>query len=136
MAYLESGIFRDCSGRGARDLRLQSGNWRSSQLSTSIQFDVFYANGSIGRRGRDRLSPSGNRAVDFCAVQKRARYGPEEIAVRDRADREGVPERDQPAELHFSLARVRADGARIFLPAGAGDGAAGILEGRAPQILR
>ena len=50
---------------------------------------------------------------------------------------EGVSERSSiRAILPFPLARVRADGAGVFLPAGAGDGVARILEGRALEILR
>ena len=39
------------------------------------------------------------------------------IPVRHRPDRQELPQRDQPAELHLPLARVRADGDRVLLPA-------------------
>ena len=38
-------------------------------------------------------------------------------AVRHRADRQVVPQRDQPAQLHVPLARVRADGDGVLLQA-------------------
>ena len=41
-----------------------------------------------------------------------------------------------PRNFTFRSARVRANGTRIFLPAGAGDGIARILEGRTPEVLR
>ena len=40
-----------------------------------------------------------------------------ESAVRHRADRQGVPQRNQSAQFHVPLARVRADGTGIFHPA-------------------
>ena len=46
----------------------------------------------------------------------------QEAAVRDRPDREGVPQRDQPGQLRLPDARVRADGDAVLRPAG--DGAA------------
>src|SRR5438132_12030973 len=96
-----------------------------------VQSHVPNANGRVGRRKLDRVSSPGNGAVHFRAVQECARYGAEETAVWDRADREGFSERDQSTQLHFPLARVRADGARIFLPGRGGDEVARVLEGRA-----
>src|SRR5207244_1480242 len=58
------------------------------------------------------------------------------IAVRNRTNRQGVSQRNQSAQFHFSLARVRTDGAGIFLPGRGGDEAARILERRAIQVLR
>src|SRR5205085_8233509 len=100
-----------------------------SDRAAGVQPDVQDVCRRDGRRRRGDVSTPRDRAVYLRAVQERARYGAEEIAVWDRADREGVPQRDQPAELHFSLARISADGTRIFLPAGTGDGAARVLEG-------
>ena len=39
-----------------------------------------------------------------------------EAAAGDCANRQELPQRDQPAELHFPLARVRAVRDRVFLP--------------------
>ena len=44
-----------------------------------------------------------------------------EGAVRHRADRQVVPQRDHPAQLHLPHARVRADGDGVLLQAAAGD---------------
>ena len=48
----------------------------------------------------------GDRAIDLRPVQECPRYRAQKAALRHRANREGVPERDQPAQLHLSLARV------------------------------
>ena len=39
-----------------------------------------------------------------------------QLPVRHRADRQGVPQRDQPRQLHLSHARVRADGDAVLHP--------------------
>ena len=51
--------------------------------------------------------------VDFKNVLDTTRKA---VAVRRRADRESVPERDHAGQFHFPHARVRADGNRIFHP--------------------
>jgi len=51
-------------------------------------------------------------------------------------NRESISQRDQSPQFHFPITRVRTDGTGIFLPAGAGDGAARVLEGRAAEVLR
>ena len=72
----------------------------------------------LRRRRRRRmlkdLSPPGDRAGHFRAIQERPRGRAQETPLRHRADRQGLPQRDQPAQLHLPLARVRADGARVF----------------------
>src|ERR1041385_7043805 len=95
--------------------------WGRVNGAAGIQLDA--QDEHRGDRGREEfdVSSAGDGAINLRPVQERARYGAKEIAVRDRADWKSVPERDQSAQLHFPLARIRADGARIFLPAGAGD---------------
>ena len=51
--------------------------------------------------------------------------------VRHRPDRQELPQRDQPAELHVPLARVRADGDRVLLPP-RGGGRTGTRTGATP----
>jgi glycyl-tRNA synthetase len=43
---------------------------------------------------------------------------PREAALRHRANRQVVPQRDHAAQLHLPLARVRADGDGVFHPRG------------------
>ncbi len=66
----------------------------STQMGASVDPDVA------------RLPPTRDGAIDLRPVQERARHFAQEIAFRHRANREGLPERDQPAQLHLSLARV------------------------------
>ena len=55
--------------------------------------------------------------VNFLNVQQST---PAEGAVRHRADRQGVPQRDHAGELHLPHARVRADGDAVLRRAGHG----------------
>jgi glycyl-tRNA synthetase len=52
---------------------------------------------------------------------------PAQTPVRDRAGRQGVPQRGQPAELHLPVPRVRADGDRVLLPPGRVDEVVSVL---------
>ena len=54
--------------------------------------------------------------VDLQRFQARARGLAPADSLRHRPDRKGLPQRDQPAQLHVPLARVRAGGARVLLP--------------------
>ena len=63
-----------------------------------------------------RLSARRDLPVDLQRLQARARGRAPDDPVRHRADRQGLPQRDQPAQLHLPLARVRAGGARVLLP--------------------
>jgi glycyl-tRNA synthetase len=68
----------------------------------------------VGRGRDDRLSARRDVPADLQRLQARARGGPSDDPVRHRADRQGVPQRDQPAQLHVPLARVRAGRARVL----------------------
>ena len=50
--------------------------------------------------------------------------------------RQVVPQRDQPAQFHLPLARVRADGDRILLPSGRRPAPDRRVAGGAPEVLR
>ena len=56
------------------------------------------------------LPASRDRAGDVRRLPARADRRAQEAAVRDRADRQVVPQRDHAGELHLPHARVRADG--------------------------
>src|SRR5438445_512681 len=58
--------------------------------------------GPGGRVGGGRLSPPRDGAGDLRQLPQRAAVVAPEDPVRDRADRQGVPERDHPRQLHFS----------------------------------
>ena len=53
-------------------------------------------------------------------LQERPAVVAQEAAVRDRPDRQVVPQRDQPGQLRLPDARVRADGDAVLRPAGGG----------------
>ena len=65
--------------------------------------------------GRD-LPPTGDRPGLVRQLQERPAVDPQEAAVRDRPDRQVVPQRDQPRQLRLPDARVRADGDAVLRP--------------------
>ena len=72
--------------------------------------------GRLGGRRGGGLPARRDLRVDLHRLQARARGVAAEDPVRHRADRQGVPQRDQPAQLHLPLARVRAGRAGVLLP--------------------
>ena len=67
--------------------------------------------------GRDRLPAPRDGAGHLRQLQERAAVRAQEAAVRDRADRQVVPQRDHARQLHLPHARVRADGDGVLRPA-------------------
>ena len=59
----------------------------------------------------------------------------QEAAVRDRADRQVVPQRDHARELHLPHARVRADGDGVLRPARRGPAVVRVLVPGAPGLV-
>jgi glycyl-tRNA synthetase len=57
-------------------------------------------------------------------------------AVRHRADRQGVPQRDHAGQLHLPDARVRADGDAVLRGAGHGRRVVRVLEGAAHGVVQ
>ena len=97
----------------------------------AVQPDVQDAHGSgRGRLGR-RLPAPRDRAGDV----RRLPAGPDgraqEAAVRDRPDRQVVPQRDHAGQLHLPHARVRADGDGVLRRARHRRGVVRVLGGRA-----
>ena len=80
----------------------------------AFQHDVPDLRRRAARRLGRRLPAPGDRPGHLHQFQERRRHRPREGAVRHRADRQGVPQRDQPAQFHLPLARVRADGDRVL----------------------
>ena len=62
-----------------------------------------------------RVSPSGDGPGNLCKLQECTAYIQKETAVRHRADRKIIPERDHARKLHIPYKRVRADGTGILL---------------------
>ena len=73
------------------------------------------------RRGRGRqlgrLPPARDGAGHLRQLQERVADRPAQAAVRHRADRQVVPQRDHARELPLPRARVRADGDGVLRPA-------------------
>ena len=62
--------------------------------------------------------------------------GAQEAAVRHRADRQVVPQRDHAGQLHLPHARVRADGDGVLRRAGHRRGVARVLAAGALELVR
>ena len=62
------------------------------------------------RGGLDRLPAPGDRPGDLPELQELPPVLAQEAAVRDRPDRQELPQRDHHRELHLPHPRVRADG--------------------------
>src|SRR2546430_3164958 len=80
------------------------------------------------------LSPPRDGAGDLRQLPQRAAVVAPEDPVRDRADRQGVPQRDHARELYLSDARVRADGDAVLREAGDRGEMIRVLAGGAPEM--
>ena len=89
---------------------------REPHRTARVQPDVRDICGCGAVRFRQGLPPTRDRAGHLRQLHERARHQPREAALRHRPDGQELPQRDQPAQLHVPLARVRADGDRVLLP--------------------
>ena len=84
--------------------------------------DVQRPDEDLPRPGGERRGPAlpapGDRAGHLRQLQERRDGRPQEAAVRHRADRQVVPQRDHPGQLHLPDPRVRADGDGVLRRAG------------------
>ena len=87
-----------------------------------VQPDVLDADGLDGRGCFDDLPASRDGAGHLRQLPERPEDGPHEAAVRYRADRQGLPQRDRGPSVHLPHARVRADGDAVLRPPGHRDG--------------
>ena len=81
------------------------------------------------------LPPPRNRPRHLRQLPQRPRQLAAQAAVRDRPGRQGVPQRDHPAQLHLPLPRVRADGDRVLLPSGRVDEVVRVLARPAQEVV-
>ena len=92
------------------------------------------------RAGRgDRAAgvpPPGDRPGDLPQLQERRPARAAQAAVRDRAGRQVVPQRDHPRELHLPHARVRADGDGVLRAACRGGRVVPLLDRPAGRVVR
>ena len=85
--------------------------------------------------GLDRLPAPRDRAGHLPRLQDDASVRAQEAAVRHRADRQVVPQRDHARELHLPHARVRADGDGVLRPARRGPAVVRVLVPGAPGLV-
>ena len=83
-----------------------------------------------------RLPAPGDRPGHLPRLQDHAHVRAQEAAVRNRPDRQVVPQRDHARELHLPHARVRADGDGVLRAAGRGREVARLLDGAAAGVVR
>ena len=110
------------------------GETEQCDLTEPRQFNLMFSTriGPVEETGQDAyLRPETAQGI-FVNFKNVAQIARRQAAVRHRADRQGVPERDHAGELHLPHARVRADGDGVLRPAGRGAGLVRVL-GRAAR---
>ncbi len=85
--------------------------------------------------GLDGLPAARDRPGDLPELQELPPVRAQEAAVRDRPDRQELPQRDHPRQLHLPHPRVRADGDGVLRAARRGDDMVRALAHRAPRVV-
>ena len=95
------------------------------------QFNLMFSTqmGSTAEGANTDLPPSRNGAGHLREFPERAENRTHETAVRYRADRQGVPQRDRRPSVHLPHARVRADGDAVLRAPRRGDEVVAGMEG-------
>ena len=83
---------------------------RRQDRGAAVQYDVQDLRRPAGGERVRRLPAAGDGAGHLRQLPQCARHEPQEAALRHRADRQVVPQRDHARQLHLPHARVRADG--------------------------
>ena len=84
-----------------------------------------------GQRG---LPAPGDRSGHLRQLQERPAHHPPQDTLRRLPDRQELPQRDNPGQLHLPHPRVRADGAGVLLPAGDGPRVVRLLARLLPRL--
>ena len=98
------------------ELRRQEQLHRGAPVQPDVQ-DPRRAGRGHGRRG---VPAARDGAGHVRQLRERAQHQPQEAAVRHRAGRQVVPQRDHAGQLRVPHARVRADGDGVLRAAGRG----------------
>ena len=107
---------RNCKERFRADQLPESGACPNCGAKDSFtearQFNLMFKTfvGPVEDDAVGRVPASGDGAGHLRELPERADHHPQEAAVRHRADRQVVPQRDHPGQLHLPHPRVRADG--------------------------
>src|SRR5216683_2107362 len=110
--------------------RFRADDHRAAPVQPHVQ-DV---HGSGRRGGGGRVPPARNGPGDLRQLLERAAVVAPEDPLWDRADRQGVPQRDHPRQLHLSDPRVRADGNAVLREAGHRPRVVRVLAPRADEV--
>ena len=108
------------------------------ELSEPRAFNLMFETtiGPVKEDGLDGLPAARDGAGHLPRLQAGAAVRTPQAAVRDRAGRQVVPQRDHARELHLPDARVRADGDGVLRPAGRGRRVVRALAARALRLVR
>ena len=87
-------------------------------------------------RGGSALSAARDRAGHLRQLRQRRDHRAQEAAVRHRADRQELPQRDHPGQLHLPHPRVRADGDGVLRRTRLGTRMAPVLDRHAAAVVR
>ena len=106
-------------------------------LTEARQFNLMLSTrlGAVEETGVARVPPARDRAGHLRQLQERRPARAAQAAVRDRADRQVVPQRDHARELPLPHPRVRADGDGVLRPARRGRAVVPLLDRRAPRLV-
>ncbi len=112
-----------------RDPRLRS------DRGARFQPDVRDHRGAGEGGGLDRLSAPRDRAGDLPELQELPAVLPQAASVRDRADRQELPQRDHDRQLHLPHAGIRADGDGVLRAAAGGRAVVRALARAADELV-
>ena len=106
--------------RGRADVRRlpDCGAARAVHRAAHVQPDAADVPRAGGGRCGDGVPAAGDGAGHLRELRERAELDAPEAAVRHRADRQVVPQRDHAAQLHLPRARAGADGDGVLLLSG------------------
>ncbi len=104
--------------------------------AADVQPDVQDVHGPGRGLGVGGVPAPGDGAGHLREFPQRPAVDAAEGAVRHRPDRQGVPQRDHPGELHLPHARVRADGDAVLRRAGHRHALVRVLERAADELAQ
>ena len=123
------GVWAQAVQAPRRDPRMRPD--RGARLQPDVRDDRRPGQGG----GLDRLPAPRDRPGDLPQLQELPAVLAQEAAVRDRPDRQELPQRDHHRELHLPHARVRADGDGVLRAPGRGRQMARALAGGADELV-
>ena len=125
------------SRRSRRRRSLSRMRWRTDR-GAPVQPDVQDLHGTARGHRQYGIFAARDRAGHFRELRQRDRYAARETAVRHRANRQIISQRNHARQFYFSHARVRTNGDGVLRQARCGGGAAlvRLLGRRALQLVR